>query len=219
MGLVKIHVSKRQTTGKNENRRTRAAGHIPAVIYGNDREATNVQLDTHEFTRVLQKAMGRSVIFDVSLEGEDENPLALMRDLQRHPVTDEIYHVDLFEIPRGVPVEVEVQVVPQGEPQAVRFNEAEVIQLLNTVTVRCRPREVPEQLTIDISELEINDSRFVKDLETPAGEIVTDPEQQLLVVKTLSLFGLEDEEAEGEAAEGEAAEGEGADDESSSDED
>jgi len=210
MGLVKIHVYKRQTTGKNENRRTRAGGRIPAVLYGNDREATNVQLDTHEFTRILQTTSGRSVIFDVDLEGEAENPLALMRELQRHPVSDEIHHVDLFEIPRGVPVEVEVGVVTAGEPQAVKFNEAEVIQLLDTVTVRCLPREVPETLTVEIGELEINDKLYVKDLSTPAGEIVNDPEQQLLVVKAASIFA-EEEAGAAEAAEGEAAPTEGED--------
>ncbi len=204
MGLVKIKVSKRQTTGKNENRRTRAGGNIPAVIYGNDRAATNVQIDTHDFTRVLQKSSGRSVIFDVELEGESENPLALLREIQQHPVTDEIHHVDLLEIPRGKPVEVEVFVVPTGEPQPVKFNEGEVIQLLDSVTVRCLPREVPETLEVDISELGINDSLFVKDVTTPVGEIVNDPEQQLLVVKAVSIFAEEDEEGAGEA-EGEAA--------------
>ncbi len=214
MGLVKIKVSKRQTTGKNQNRRTRAAGNIPAVIYGNDRAATNVQIDTHDFTRVLQKSGGRSVIFDVELEGDSENPLALLRDIQQHPVTDEIHHVDLLEIPRGEPVEVEVFVVPTGEPQPVKFNEGEVIQLLDSVTVRCLPREVPETLEVDISELGINDSLFVKDVSTPVGEIVNDPEQQLLVVKAVSIFveegeeGAEETEAEGEGGEEAAPEDE-----------
>ena len=207
MGLVKIHGYNRQTTGKNENRRIRAAGHVPGVIYGNERETTNVQLDTHEFTRILQRAAGRSLILDLDLEGEAENPLALLREVQRHPVTDEIHHVDLLEIPRGEPVEVEVSVDPVGEPQPVKFNEAEINQLLYTVTVRCLPREVPEVLEVGIDELQINDSIYVKDLATPVGEIVNDPEQQVLVIKPVSIFAAEDEEGEAEGEEG-AAEGE-----------
>jgi large subunit ribosomal protein L25 len=206
MALVKIHVYNRETSGKNENRRTRAAGHIPAVLYGNERPATKVQLDTHEFTRIMQKTGGGAVIFDLDVEGADENPIALLRELQQHPVSDEYLHVDLFEIPRGKKVEVEVPLVHEGEPPAVKFNEATVVQLLDTVTVRCLPRDLPEQITVDVSGLALNDSLYVKDLVTPAGEIVDDPETQILVLKAVSLF-LEDEE-KAEAAGEEGAEGE-----------
>jgi large subunit ribosomal protein L25 len=207
MGLVKINVYNRNTSGKNENRRTRAAGYIPAVLYGNEREATMVQLETTEFTRIMQKSGGSAVIFDLQVEGEDDNPIALMRELQQHPVTSEYRHVDLLEIPRGVPVEVEVSIQYEGEPQVVKFNEGAVMQLIDTVTVNCLPRELPEAITVDISELELNDSIYVKDLTTPAGEIVTDPEIQVLVVKAVSLFVEEEVVAEGEEG-AEAAEGE-----------
>jgi large subunit ribosomal protein L25 len=200
MGLVKLSVHPRKTQGKNANRRTRAAGYTPAIIYGNDREATSVQVDTHVFERILQKTGGRSVIFDLELEGESENPIALMRDVQRHPVSDLIYHVDLYEIPRGKPVEVSVAVVPEGEPEVVKFKEGEVNQLAYSVTLSCLPRDVPEQITCDISELGINDSIYVKDLVPPVGEIIDDPEMQVVVVKAVSIFVEEDEEAaEGEA--------------------
>lgn len=202
MGLVKIHVYNRETTGKNENRRTRAAGHIPAVLYGNERESTKVQLDITEFTRIMQKTGGRSVIFDLDLEGESENPIALVRELQQHPVSDEFIHVDLLEIPRGMPVEVEVSIYHEGEPNAVKFNEGAIMQLLDTVTVSCLPRDLPEQITVDVSGLEINDSIYVSDLVTPAGEIMTDPELQVLVLKAVSLFVEEDTAAEGEEGEG-----------------
>jgi large subunit ribosomal protein L25 len=217
MGLVKINFYPRTTSGKNENRRTRAAGHIPAIIYGKEREATKVQLDTVQFTRVLQKTGGRSVIFDLDLEGESENPLALMRELQQHPVTDEIRHVDLFEIPRGVPVTVEVALELQGEPQCVKFGEGEIIQTALTVELSCLPRELPESITVDVSELEMSDKLFVKDLEVPIGEVITDEETQILVVKAATIFA-EEEEEEGEAVEGEegeaAAEGDESEDKS-----
>lgn len=211
MGLVKLNVYPRTTSGKNENRRTRAAGKTPAVIYGADRQATSVQLDTTELTTIMRKTGGRSVIFDLNVEGEDENPIALMREMQAHPVTDVIFHVDLFEIPRGVPVEVSVAVTPVGEPQGVKFGEAEINQLTQSVTLSCLPREMPEEITFDISELEINDSIYAKDLTPSAGEIVDDPETQILVVKPATVFAADDEDEEGaegaEGAEGETAEG------------
>jgi len=206
MGLVKINVFKRTESGKNENRRTRAAGFTPAVIYGADREATMLQLETKEFTKIMKKTGGGSVIFDLSVEGEEDHPIALMKEIQAHPVTDVIFHVDLFEIPRGVPVTVEVPVVFDGEPACVKIEGATVLQTLNSVEVSCLPRELPEQIVLDVSELEMNDKLYVKDLVTPAGEIITDEETQVLVVKAAAVF-VEDEEAEGEEG-AEGAEGE-----------
>lgn len=208
MGLVKLNVYPRSTKGKNENRRTRAAGHTPAVLYGNDREATSVQVDTVEFTHIMKKSGGRSVIFDLNVEGESENPIALMREVQAHPVTDEVFHVDLYEIPRGVPVEVPVAVVPVGEPQAVKFGDGEVNHLVYSVTLSCLPRELPDSIEVDISELEINDSVYARDLKPSVGTIVDDGETQILVVKPATVFAIDEDEegVEGaEDAEGEAA--------------
>jgi large subunit ribosomal protein L25 len=202
MALVKINVFPRTTAGKNENRRTRVAGFTPAVLYGSGREATMVQLDTHEFTRILQKTGGRSVIYDLQLEGVDESPLALLRELQRHPVSDEIHHVDLFEIPRNVPVTVHVALVLEGEPNCVKFGEAEVLQLLDGVELSCLPRELPDAVRVDVTEVKLNDKLFVKDIKVKVGEIVNDPETQVLVVKPVSLFVEEPETAAPEAEAG-----------------
>ncbi len=210
MALVKLNVHPRELTGKNANRRTRASGYIPAVFYGKDREATNVQIETHEFTRILQKTGGRSVIFDVAVAGESDKPIALMREVQQHPVTDEIHHVDLLEIPRGEPVEVPVPVTVEGEPQVVKFGDGEVNLLEYTVTFRCLPRELPGEITVDISELELNDSIYVRDIKPPVGEIVDDPELQLVVIKPATILALDEDEDEADAeiegeGEGEAA--------------
>jgi large subunit ribosomal protein L25 len=205
MALIKLNIYERTTKGKNENRRTRVAGYIPAVLYGGAHEARSVQLDTHQFTRILQKTGGRSVIYDLQFEGTDDHPLALMRELQQHPVSDEILHVDLFEIPRNVPVTVPVSLVFTGEPACVKIEGAEVLQLLDTVELSCLPRELPESIEIDVGNLVINDKLFVSDLKAPVGEIMNDPETQILVVKPPTLFVEEEVAATGEIAEGEAA--------------
>lgn len=206
MALIKINVHERKTTGKNENRRTRAAGFIPAILYGGGQEARLMQINCHEFTRSLQKTGGRSVIYDLNLEGADDNPIALMREMQQHPVTDEILHIDLFEIPRNVPVTVAVSLVLKGEPTCVKFNEGEVLQLVDSVDLSCLPRDLPESIEVDVSNLEINDKLFIKDLEVPVGEIVNDPETQILVVKAVSLFVEEEAaEADGEVEAADAA--------------
>ncbi|MDD5720625.1 MAG: 50S ribosomal protein L25 [Candidatus Krumholzibacteria bacterium] len=200
MALIKMSVYPRETTGKNENRRTRARGFIPAVFYGHHRAAVNVQLDCQEFTRIRQKTAGRSVIYDLQFAGGGEEPMALVRELQQHPVSDVILHVDLFEIPRGEPVTIDVALVLEGEPACVKFKEGEVLQLLDTVELSCLPRELPESVRIDVSNLKLNDKLFVKDLVVPVGKIMDDPETQVLVVKPASLFA--EEEAAPAATEG-----------------
>ena len=199
MALIKLDVLQRSTKGKNENRRTRDAGYIPAVIYGKDRRATAVQLDSARFTQIQDKSGGRSVIFDLQLEGEAERPLALMREIQRHPVSDKILHVDLFEIPRGVPVTIDVSLVLEGQPTCVKYNEGELLQLIDSVELSCLPRELPECIKVDVADLALNDKLYVKDLTIPVGTVMSDPETQVLVVKPVSIFA-EEEETAAEAA-------------------
>jgi large subunit ribosomal protein L25 len=108
MGLINLSVFPRSTTGKNANRRSRAAGRIPAVIYGNDVENQNIELDQHDFMKTMSKISGSSAIFSLTQDGGEDDAIALLKEIQTNPVTDQILHVDLFGIPRGVPVTVAV---------------------------------------------------------------------------------------------------------------
>jgi len=216
MGLVNLKVFPRTTTGKNANRRTRAAGRVPAVVYGNDRTAENLELDTHEFTVAMTQLGGKSAIFSLLQDGIDEEHIALLREVQQNPVTDEVLHVDLYEIPRGQNVTVAVQVSVIGMNAAVKGGEASVALSLDSIELSCRPSQLPEVIEIDITELEINDKIFVKDVVVPVGEVISDGEMLVLNIKPASLVIEEevvDEDAEGvegeEGAEGsdEATEG------------
>lgn len=214
MGLVSLNIMPRGTKGKNANRRTRAAGHIPAVVYGNDRDSENIELDTHEFTVAMARLAGRSAIFSLLQEGVEEEHIALMRELQRNPVTDEVLHVDFYEIPRGHAVTVPVQVSVIGMNDAVKTGEGSVALSLDAIELSCRPSQLPEVIEIDITEMELNDKVFVKDVVAPVGEIVSDPEMLVLNIKPATIFVEEEETEEGLEGEegaaegGEAAEGE-----------
>lgn len=202
MGLINLTVHPRETVGKNENRRTRAGGRIPAVLYGQGRAARNVAVDTVEFRKILAGLHGRNPIFNLTLADDKGQHVALLKEIQQHPVTDEVRHLDLFEVPAGQKVTVEVEVVLTGSPQAMKFGEAEVVQTLDHVAISCLPREMPDLITLDISDLALMEKRFVRDLVTPAGEIVTDGDQQVLVLKPASLLA----EPTGPAAPAEGAE-------------
>jgi len=207
MGLVNLTISPRSTTGKNANRRSRAAGHIPAVVYGNERASENVELETHEFSVAMSRLAGRSAIFSLLQKGVEEEHIALMREVQRNPVTDEVLHVDFYEIPRGHAVTVPVQVSVIGSNDAVKTGEGSVALSLDAIELSCRPSELPEVIEIDITEMELNDKVFVKDVVAPVGEIISDPEMLVLNIKPASIFIEEEEEIE-EGVEGEEGEGE-----------
>lgn len=216
MGLVNLEIIPRSTKGKNENRRLRAAGRIPAVVYGKERESMMVELEARPFNLALSHLAGRSAIFSLALgEATDDDAIALLREVQRNPCTDEILHVDLMEIPRGRAVTVAVAVQVVGDNPVTKSGEAAVAMSLQAVEISCLPRELPEYITIDITELELNDKIFVRDIVFPVGEVITDPDILVLNIKPQALE-VEEEEEEGlegeEGAEGtdeDASEGDG----------
>ena len=153
MGLINLDIYPRSTTGKNANRRTRAAGRVPAVIYGKDRDSANMELDAHAFDVILSHLAGSSAIFRLIQEGETEGSIALLREIQKNPVTDKILHVDLMEIPRGVPVTVAVAVQVVGTNATIKNGEGSVAMALNSIDVSCLPSELPDYLEVDHSKM------------------------------------------------------------------
>lgn len=213
MGLINMTVYPRSTTGKNENRRTRAVGHTPAVVYGDKREQSlNVELDTGELQRAMSAFSGSNPLFNLTMDGSGENFVAVLREIQTHPVSDQIYHCDLFAIPLGEPLVMEVALDIHGENRMVRSGDAVMDVMRRSVEIECLPREVPDTISIDYSELEINDRICVADIELEFGRMITDGEEVILKVNLNTIMEelakTEDEEgAEGEAGEGEDAEG------------
>lgn len=188
MSLVNLNIHPRTTAGKNENRRTRAAGRVPAVLYGKGRTTASIELEGHAFEVALKHLGGRSAIFQLHQAGMEEGHIALLREVQRHPVNDKILHVDLLEIPRGQPVTVDVHVHVTGSCAAVKSGEGSISVSANSVEVSCLPRDLPEFVELDVSELNLNDKVFARDLKVPGGEVVSDPDLLILSVKAASLF-------------------------------
>lgn len=204
MSLVNLNIHPRTTAGKNENRRTRAAGRVPAVLYGKGRPTASIELDGHAFEVALKHLGGRSAIFQLHQAGMEEGHIALLREVQRHPITDRILHVDLLEIPQGQPVTVAVHVHVAGSCAVVKSGEGSVALVHDSVEISCLPRDLPEFIEIDISELGLNDKIFAGDLKVPGGEVVSDPEMLVLNIKAAALF-VEEAPAAAEGAEGAAA--------------
>jgi len=163
--------------------------------------------------RVVRQA-GTSRLISVQIEGDSEVHNALIREVQRDPVTDRILHVDLYRIVADEPIRNEVPLVQRGKAPAEDLGGT-VSQLLESIEVECLPKDMPEAIIIDLSKLtEINSFLRVADLDIPEGvQVLTDPEAEVIRVmapRGLTAAELAEEEAAAEAAaEKEAAATEG----------
>lgn len=182
---VALAARPRPGTGKGEARALRRAGRVPAVAYGTGLEATPVSVDARELYHATHTDAGLNAIIRLGIE--DQTHLALVREINRHPVRREILHVDFVTVSRSVKVQVDVPVVLEGE--AVGVGEGGVAEhSLFTLAVEVLPLEVPDQIVVDISGLGVGDVLRVGDLELPAGvEALVDPEEAVVSIVVPSM--------------------------------
>mgnify|MGYP001559550806 CR=1 FL=1 len=185
--VIEISATKRSVLGKGVNI-LRAAGTMPAVIYGSAQESTPIELNTKEFTKAFATA-GESSVIALSIDGTVHN--VLVNDVDRDPITDAIRHADFYAIVKGQKVEVSVPLVFKGESPAVKAG-ANLIKNLHEIEIEADPANLPHDITVDISTLtEIGSHITVKDLPLPTGvELITDLED--LVVSIVAA--VEEEE-------------------------
>ena len=220
---TKLTAERRDGHGKGVARKLRAAGRIPAVLYGHGQDTTSLSVDAHDMFRVLHTSAGANVLVDLNVDGNEH--LVLPREVQRNHIKGSIVHVDFLVVSRTETIQVNVEIVDVGEAPGVKQGGV-VDHHLREVLVECFPQDVPEHLEADISALDLNDVLHVSDLVAPKGvEILSNPEETVLavivpaVLKTeadLTIAGEEPTvtevaEAPEGAVEGEeaAAEGEG----------
>ena len=228
MELIKVEAQKRTGTGKSVARKLRREGLVPGVVYGMDREPEIVAVRREVVERL--ERLGRSVLVELYVDGErpEEDVAAIVKEVQRHPVSWAPLAIDLQWVSLREEVEVPVPLVTVGEPEGVKMGGI-LEQLLHEVTVRCLPTNIPEQIEVDVSGLQIGDSLHISDLEPPEGvEIIeeadtavvhiaapriVEEEQEAEAAEEVAEELAEGEEA-GEAAEEKAEEGEGGEEQS-----
>jgi len=159
----------------------RHAGMAPAVCYGPDMdEAIAISVDVRTFVKTYREA-GTVSILDLSIDGEEHE--VLIKDIERHPVSEDVLHVDFYAIKRGVEMDIAVPVELVGESPAVKSG-AVLNQAMYELNVRCRPRAIPSNVEADISVLtEAGQGITVAELQLPEGVVATDaPEQSVVSV-------------------------------------
>jgi large subunit ribosomal protein L25 len=191
-------VSTREGTGKGANRKLRAGGRVPAILYGQGKASIALAIDSRALEKVL-KAGGANTLLDLTVEGRTDlgTPVALVKELQRDPLRGSIVHADLYQVDLTKTVEVEVPIHLVGKPRGLDFGGL-LEHLLREVRIECLPRAIPEAIDVDVSALEIGDVVHVRDLPLPNGvTLVSDPD---LGVATVALPQAEETPAAAEAA-------------------
>ncbi|MGM0470880.1 MAG: 50S ribosomal protein L25 [Bacillota bacterium] len=190
MERLKLDVDLRDETGTGTARRLREQGLVPGVVYGQGQEPINLKLDARDLSDVV----GGNAIIDLNVDGEEKT--VMVKDLQKDAITNEFLHVDFHQIALDEPIEVEVPVKLDGIAQGVR--EGGVLQqTLREVAVRCLPTDIPENVRLDISELEVGESLHVEDLEIDDEvEFVTNTDDVIATVVAPTELDLDEEEEE-----------------------
>ena len=218
----KLNVDIRKEHGTSAARRARLQNKVPAVVYHSGVEATPLSVDKISLNKALRTGQ---MIFEVNVE--DKNQFVLVKEIQYHPVTDEIMHIDFQKVKEDEKISLEVAIRSAGEAQGVKLGGL-LVQMLNSVTIKCKPAEIPEFLEIDVKDMEMNTNLFVKDITLPEDvEMITaediavvsvqEPkeEKEEEVVEAAEMDEAEEassdqEEAQGEES-GDSAEGESKD--------
>lgn len=210
MANYQLTVEERTETGKSYARKLRAMGKIPAVIYGSGKESTNIEVGVRDVEKALS---AQGSLIDLDIAGAKRT--VLVKDMRRDPVRGTLQHLDFHEIDLSKKLQIVVPIRVTGDD--TRPNDGGVVQtLLWEVEVLCLPTDIPEAIVVDVSDVELEQTVTVADLELPSGvEVVLDADEAVLKVGVPAAVDLGQEDEADEAAEGEGAEAPAADGEES----
>jgi large subunit ribosomal protein L25 len=184
---------------KNDARRVRRDGKIPAVVYGAGKQALSISVDPRQVARILHSQTGHNTVFDLALDGERAK--AMIVDWQYEPIKGSLLHIDLKRIAMDQKLRVNVPIELVGEPAGVKQQGGILEQIAREVEVECLPGDIPNQIDLNVSELIFGMVLRISDLpKNDKVKYISDPEQPVAHV-----ISIKEEEAPAEAAIGEAA--------------
>ena len=213
MSDLTLSVQTGRPRGSRAARRLRAERKIPGVVYGLGSEPLPVAVDRRELRLALTTDAGLNALLDLQLEGRSE--MAVVKEVQRHPVRREVTHIDFLRVDPDARIDVEVPIHTTGEATLVTQEEGIAELRLTSLLVSVKPTDIPDEVVVDISDMTLDRTITVDDLSLPGSVEVVTPGDQVVVSAELTRAALVEEEvAEGEeaaeGAEGEGAEGEAA---------
>jgi large subunit ribosomal protein L25 len=196
---ITLTASTGRIAGSRSSTRLRTDGLVPAVVYGLGRDAIAVSVPWPDLRRALTTEAGLNALITLDVDGQKD--LAIIKDLQRHPVRRNVLHIDFLRVDPDALVAVEVPLILVGEAKLVEARKGIVDQPLKTLTVKAKPADIPSQIEIDITNLDIGVAITVETLTMPAG-VTTDIDDSIqLVLGLATRFSAEDGAEAGEAGE------------------
>jgi large subunit ribosomal protein L25 len=154
---ITVVAEQRETRGKNEARRLRVKGSVPAVLYGAGGASVAMAVNPKEVRRILHSKTGHNTIFDLAVKGGETTPVMIV-DWQNDPVKDNLLHIDLKRIDLTIRIRVKVPVRTVGDPTGVKLQGGLHELITREVEIECLPDEIPEEFTVDVRELMVGQS-------------------------------------------------------------
>ena len=203
MKTIELNVEKRSTTGKNEARRSRVDGRIPGVVYGAGKPNVSISVGHKELSDVFREGAGENAIFLLKLGGSDQSRHAMIRELQRHPVSRKPVHIDFVRVLMDVKVTVNVPIEVVGIAKGVKTDQGILDVVTREIEIECLPADIPPHIAVDVTELAIGDAIRIAELPAVPGVTIVDNPEKVIVHVT---HPMREEEPAAAAAEGAVAE-------------
>jgi large subunit ribosomal protein L25 len=201
---ITVAARPRTTRGKNEARRTRREGLIPAVVYGAFKDPVSVAVSPRDILHIVHSSSGYNTIFNLAVEGGENTPVMVV-DHQNDPVRGNLLHADLKRIDLSKRIRVSIPIFTQGEPKGVKQQGGLLEVITRAAEIECLPDEIPEHFTVDVIELMIGQSKRMSDLPMSGSmKLVSSPDTVIAHVVVLRAEAAPAAEAAAPAA-GEAA--------------
>jgi large subunit ribosomal protein L25 len=182
-----LEATTRDSFGKNEARRTRAAGKVPAVVYGavtggGQAEATAISVEPKALLRILHSDSGANTLISLKLPGSGDTKV-LVKDYQLDPVTHAVLHADFYRVAMDRKIQVTIPVVVKGEPRGVKQQGGILEFVRREIDVECLPGDIPEHVEVDVTELMLHQGIRLRDVATnPKWTALTDSDSMLVHV-------------------------------------
>jgi large subunit ribosomal protein L25 len=166
---VKLKAEQRTAVGRSATRKLKARGIIPAIVYGGKDKPQPLQVSARDINAMLSHAAGENILVELEIAGEKSNRTALVQEIQHSPVGGNILHVDFHAVSMDEKIQAEVPLEPTGIPNGVKNFGGLLEQSLRYLPIECLPRDLPDRITVDVSNLNIGDSIHVRDIKLPDG--------------------------------------------------
>ena len=181
---ITVRAMPREGRGKNDSRRARRDGNVPVTMYGGGIDAVSALVPLRELAAILRSDTGRNTIFTLDVEGVEATEV-MFADRQIDPVRSRLIHADFKRLVKGEKIEATVPLRLLGEPIGVREQNGVLEQIIRDVEIRCEPRDIPEALEVDVTNLGVHDVLHVSDIPISEGiEILAEPD---MVIATIGV--------------------------------